>query len=115
MRWKFEKDGNAVQIDVQGLITLEESSLVKIAARNGVGLGYVMEADMREDIAAGQLVRVLAGWTPSLAPLSLSYPGRKNPPDAFSAFIQAARDFSKSRTCVTVAVHLKILPTLPRQ
>ncbi|MET0172981.1 MAG: LysR family transcriptional regulator [Agrobacterium vaccinii] len=93
-RWKFEKDGNAVQIDVQGSITLDEPSLVRIAAQNGVGLGYVMEADVREDIVAGRLVRVLEDWTPSLAPLALYYPGRKNPPAAFSAFIQAARNFA---------------------
>ncbi len=96
LRWKFEKDGNTIQIDVQGSITLDESSLVGIAARKGVGLGYVMEADVREDIAAGRLVRVLEDWTPSLAPLALYYPGRKNPPAAFSAFIQAARDFAKA-------------------
>lgn len=94
LRWRFEKDGNAVQIDVQGSITLDESSLVRIAAQNGVGLGYVMEADVRDDIAAGRLERVLEDWTPCLAPLALYYPGRKNPPAAFSAFIQAARDFA---------------------
>lgn len=77
-RRKFEKDGEAVQIDVQGSISLDESSLVKIAAQRGVGLGYVMEADVRENIAAGRLVRVLADWTQSLAPLALYYPGRKN-------------------------------------
>ena len=93
-RWRFEKDGNAMQIDVQGSITLDEPSLVRIAAQNGVGIGYVMEADVRDDIAAGRLVRVLEDWTPSLAPLALYYPGRQNPPAAFSAFIQAAREFS---------------------
>jgi len=93
-RWKFEKDGTALQIDVQGSITLDEPSLVTIAAQNGVGIGYVMEADVRDDIAAGRLVRVLEDWTPSLAPLALYYPGRKNPPAAFSAFIQAAREFA---------------------
>ena len=94
LRWRFEKDGNSVQIDVQGAVTLDESSLVRIAAQAGIGLGYVMEADVREDIAAGRLVRVLEDWTPPLAPLALYYPGRKNPPAAFSAFIQAAREFA---------------------
>lgn len=94
LRWKFEKEGNAVQIDVQGSITLDESSLVRIAAQDGIGLGYVMEADVRDDIAAGRLVRVLEDWTPSLAPLALYYSGRKNPPAAFTAFIKAARDFA---------------------
>lgn len=94
LRWRFEKDGSAVQIDVQGAITLDEPSLVRIAVQSGIGLGYVMEADVREDIAAGRLVRVLEDWTPPLSPLALYYPGRKNPPAAFSAFIQAAREFS---------------------
>jgi DNA-binding transcriptional LysR family regulator len=95
-RWRLEKEGNAFQIDVQGSMTLDEPSLVRIAAQNGVGLGYVMEADVREDIAAGSLVQVLGDWTPSLPPLALYYPGRKNPPAAFTAFIQAAREFASS-------------------
>jgi DNA-binding transcriptional LysR family regulator len=93
-RWRFEKEGSAVHIDVQGSITLDEPSLVRIAAQNGIGLGYVMGADVREDISEGRLVRVLEDWTPQLAPLSLYYPGRKNPPAAFSAFVQAAREFA---------------------
>ena len=95
-RWRFEKDGVPLQIDVQGSLTLDEPSLVRIAAQHGAGLGYVMEADVREDIAAGRLVQVLADWTPSLAPLALYYPGRKNPPAAFTAFIQAAREFASA-------------------
>jgi len=93
LRWRFEKDGIPVQIDVQGSITLDESSLVRIAAQNGFGLGYIMEADVRDDLVAGRLVRVLEDWTPPLAPLALYYPGRKNPPAAFSAFIQVALEF----------------------
>lgn len=95
-RWRFEKNGNSVQIDVQGSLTLDEPSLVRIAAQNGIGLGYVMEADVRDDIAAGRLVQVLEDWTPSLPPLALYYPGRKNPPAAFTAFIQAAREFASA-------------------
>jgi len=96
LRWRFEKDGSAVQIDVQGAITLDESSLVRIAAQSGIGLGYVMEADVREDITSGRLVSVLEDWTPQLPPLSLYYPGRMNPPAAFTAFVQAAREFATS-------------------
>ncbi|GLS87144.1 LysR family transcriptional regulator [Cypionkella aquatica] len=96
-RWRFEKDGVPVQIDVQGSLTLDEASLVRIAAQEGMGLGYVMEADVRDDIAAGRLVRVLADWTPRLAPLALYYPGRKNPPAAFKAFLTAARAFANAQ------------------
>lgn len=101
LKWKFEKEGNVIQIDVQGSITLDEPSLVRIAAQDGVGLGYVMEADVRDDIADGRLVRVLEDWTPVLAPLALYYPGRKNPPAAFTAFIQSARDFATAENRIS--------------
>ncbi|MEI5678562.1 LysR family transcriptional regulator [Mesorhizobium sp. CGMCC 1.15528] len=90
-RWPFEKDGHSVQIDVKGPITLDEASLTRIAALDGVGIGLVWEADVREDIASGSLVRLLQDWTPALSPLCLYYPGRRNPSAAFKAFIEMAR------------------------
>lgn len=93
-RWSFEKAGETLQIDVQGPITLDEASLSRIAALDGVGIGYFMEADVREDIAAGRLVRILEDWTPPLAPLCLYYPSRRNSSAALQAFIAAARDFA---------------------
>lgn len=71
--WRFEKGGDELQVDVQGPITLDEASLARIAVTNGIGVGYLMEADVREDIAAGRLVRILEDWTPPLAPLCLYY------------------------------------------
>lgn len=96
-RWRFEKDGEEVQIDVEGPITLDEASLARIAVLNGVGIGYFMEADVREDIAAGRLVRILEEWTPPLAPLCLYYSNRRNSSAALQAFIALARDFAAGR------------------
>lgn len=95
-RWHFEKDGNPVQIDVAGPITLDEASLSRIAVLDGIGVGFFMEADVRDDIAAGRLERVLQDWTPSTAPLCLYYPGRKNPSAAFRAFVDMARDLGRA-------------------
>lgn len=90
-RWHFEKDGNALQMDVDGPITLDESSLSRIAVLDGIGIGFFMEADVRDDIAAGRLERILEDWTPPATPLCLYYPGRKNQSAAFRAFIDMAR------------------------
>ncbi|MET3614343.1 DNA-binding transcriptional LysR family regulator [Rhizobium aquaticum] len=90
-RWHFEKEGKSVQIDVDGPITLDEATLARIAVLEGIGIGFFMEADVREDIAVGRLERVLQDWTPPTAPLCLYYPGRKNPPAAFRAFVEMAR------------------------
>ena len=95
-RWRFEKGGNPVQIDVIGPVTLDETSLALIAVQEGMGIGFFMEADVREDIAAGRLERVLEDWTPPMAPLCLYYPGRKNPSAAFRAFIEMARNLGRS-------------------
>lgn len=95
-RWQLEKNGEAVQIDVQGRITLDEASLSRIAVLAGIGIGFFMESDVLEDIAAGRLMRVLDDWTPPLAPLCLYYPSRRNSSAAFNAFIAAARAFAAS-------------------
>lgn len=96
-RWRFEKGGEELQLDVEGPITLDEASLARIAVINGVGIGYFMEADVREDIAAGRLIRILEDWTPPLAPLCLYYSNRRNSSAAFQAFIALARDFAAGR------------------
>ncbi len=95
-RWHFEMDGEPIQIDVEGPITLDESSLARIAVGEGIGIGFFMEADIRDDIADGRLERVLEDWTPPTEPLCIYYPGRKNPSAAFRAFIDMARDFGRA-------------------
>lgn len=90
-RWPFEKDGQSVQVDVEGSLTLDEASLARAAAVAGLGLTLAMESDVLEDIEAGRLVRVLEDWTPRLSPLSLYYPSRRNPTAAFKAFVDFAR------------------------
>ena len=94
-RWQFAKDGEAVQIDVAGPITLDETSLARIAVLEGVGIGYLMEANVQADIERGLLIRVLEDWTPPLSDLCLYYPGRRNPSAALKAFVALARDFGR--------------------
>ncbi|MFG1193184.1 LysR family transcriptional regulator [Xanthobacter flavus] len=96
-RWPFEKDGQSVHIDVEGALTLDEASLARTAALASAGLTLAMESDVRDDIEAGRLVPVLEDWTPTLPPLSLYYPSRRNPTAAFKAFITFARRHSEAR------------------
>jgi DNA-binding transcriptional LysR family regulator len=94
-RWHFEKRGETAQIDVRGPITLDEASLARAAVLESVGIGFFLEQDVRDDIAAGRLTRVLDDWTPPLADLCLYYPGRRNPSAALKAFVGLARELSK--------------------
>jgi len=83
-------------MDVPGPITLDEASLARIAVLDNLGVGYFMEPDVRADIASGHLVPVLEDWTPSLAPICIYYPGRKNSSAAFRAFVELARAYTAS-------------------
>ncbi|OYX66156.1 MAG: LysR family transcriptional regulator [Sphingomonadales bacterium 32-64-17] len=95
-RWQFEAEGQPVQVDVQGPITLDEASLARMAVLESVGIGYFMESDVRRDLDEGRLVRMLEDWTPPLSPLCLYYPSRRNPPAAFKVFVDLARELARS-------------------
>ena len=96
-RWRFEKEGEQLQVDVRGAITLDEGSLTRTAILKGTGIGYIFEQDILPDIEAGRVIRVLEDWTPPLAPLCLYYSNRRNSSAAFQAFIALARDFAAGR------------------
>jgi DNA-binding transcriptional LysR family regulator len=97
-RWRFEKDGEPLLIDVNGPMTLDEASLSRGTVLEGVALGYVMERDVREDIEAGRLISVLKEWMPPSDELCIYYPGRRNPSAAHRAFVELARELgSKGR------------------
>ena len=97
-RWRFEKDGEPLLIDVNGPMTLDEASLSRGTVLEGVALGYVMERDVREDLEAGRLISVLKEWMPPSDELCIYYPGRRNPSAAHRAFVELARELgSKGR------------------
>lgn len=96
-RWHFEKRGETVQIEVTGPITLDEASLARVAVLEGLGIGYFLEQDVRDDIEARRLIRVLDDWTPPIADLCLYYPGRRNPSAALKAFIALARELGRKK------------------
>ncbi|KIQ03456.1 LysR family transcriptional regulator [Agrobacterium tumefaciens] len=97
-RWRFEKDGEQVQIDVRGAISLDEASLTRTAVIEGAGLGYLFEQDVLPDIEAGRVIRVLEDWTPPYPGLCLYYPGRRNLSAGVRAFLELARELSRSTT-----------------
>lgn len=95
-RWRFEKGGEQLQIDVRGQITLDEASLTRTAVLDGAGLGYLFEQDILPEIDVGRVIRVLADWTPSYPGLCLYYPGRRNLSAGVRAFLELARELSRT-------------------
>lgn len=90
--WKFEKNGEIIQIDVQGPITLDEASLSRATVLENIGLGYFMEQDVRAEIESGQLISVLDDWMPCMSGLCLYYSGRRNQSAGLKAFLSLVRE-----------------------
>lgn len=89
--WHFERAGEVTRLDVNGQLTLDESSVVKAVVQEGVGLGFFMEQDVQAELEAGQFERVVDEWTPARDNLCLYYPNRRNPSAALKAFTALAR------------------------
>lgn len=92
LRWPFEKEGNQVQFDARGRLTLDDPAIARAAVLDGAGIGYFIEADVEADIASGRLVRILADWTPPRPGFSLYYSGRRNPSAGFTALLSLVRE-----------------------
>jgi len=92
--WEFERHGEAISIDVEGQLTLGQPDLMREAARAGLGLTYLTEFNIAEDLAAGTLERVLDEWTPPFDRLCLYYPGRRHVPAALRALIDLIREMN---------------------
>ncbi|WP_017906566.1 LysR family transcriptional regulator [Pseudomonas asplenii] len=91
-RWEFSRHGESLEVDVPGVLTLDEPSLVLEAARAGLGLAFISQWNAAADMAAGTLVPVLQDWTPPLDGLSLYYPGRRHVPAGLRALIELIRE-----------------------
>ena len=90
-RWAFEQAGEAMHVEVRGPITVDEAGVARRAALSGIGIGYLQECEVSEEIAAGRLVRLLEDWTPTLPGLCLYHPGRRNQSAGLRAFLAHAR------------------------
>lgn len=90
--WEFEKDGRELRVRVDGPLAFNGSRLALAAARSGAGLAYLFEDHVREDIAAGRLIRVLSDWCPPFSGYHLYYPSRRQLSPAFAILADALRN-----------------------
>lgn len=91
-RWEFEKDGEEIELAVQGPLILDEDHLIANAAIDGAGLAFVFEDYVRDGIADGKLIRVLEDWCPPFDGFFVYYPSRRQMRPSLRAFV----DFFKT-------------------
>ncbi|WP_244158320.1 LysR family transcriptional regulator [Salinicola socius] len=85
--WEFEKDGQQLVKRVTGPFIFSESDLAIEAARAGHGIAFVLEAEVVEHLARGDLVRLLADWCPPFDGYHLFYSDRRQVSSALRLII----------------------------
>lgn len=92
-RWNLERLDKSLNIDVEGPMTLGNTSLMVEAALGGIGIAWVPGYQSAAHIASGKLMHLLPDWSPSMPGLCFYYPANRHPPTALRLFTQAIKEW----------------------
>ncbi|MGK3130302.1 LysR family transcriptional regulator [Pantoea sp. C8B4] len=90
-RWEYARAGESSEIDVPGLITLDNNALMTSAAISGLGIAYVPSLYAEAALQSGQLVELLADWRVQSAGMALWFPPNQHQSMALRLFIDALK------------------------
>lgn len=91
--WRFEGVDGVVDVDVENVLTVNDTELLLLAARQGLGLAYLIEDLVKPSIERKELVRVLEPFCKVFPGFYLYYSERSHMAASVRAFI----DFMKVR------------------
>jgi DNA-binding transcriptional LysR family regulator len=89
--WTFEKAGKRLEVAVEGTLIVNDESLQRRAALDGVGLVSTLYDLVAEPVREGRLQVVLEDWMPRPSTFSLYYPSRRQVPAPLQAFLDFLR------------------------
>jgi len=89
--WRFEDQGQTVNIDVQGRLMFDEMRAVLDAAVQGRGIAFVLEQFAQQELKGGMLQHVLTPYWGLDDAFHLYYPHREHMPGKLRAFVEFMR------------------------
>ncbi len=89
--WEFEKDGQELNVRVNGQLTFSNSYAMMDAALSGMGIAFVPNSLADDHVAAGSLQLVLDDWSPNFDGYFLYYPTRRQNLPVFRLVVDALR------------------------
>lgn len=87
-KWEFEVGGRPVDYEIQGNLTISDTTFGLDAALEGVGLAYTYEQLAAPHVQAKRLKRVLTEFSPTFPGFYLYYPSRHDQPSKLKALIE---------------------------
>jgi len=89
--WRFRKGEREPHVRVDGPVTYNSLAMIRQAALDGFGLGYLTRDSVQRDLDEGRLISVLADWCPPLPAYHIYYPSRRQQLPAFALLVEALR------------------------
>lgn len=89
--WPFVKNGRELKVRPEGQLAFNTIALHLDTALAGLGLAYLPEDVVKDYLAEGRLVRVLADWSAQMSGYHMYYPSRRQQTPAFSLLVDALR------------------------
>ena len=96
--WEFEDAGRRFSVRVSGSLLLNDAESIRHAALDGIGLAYLFEDQVADDLATGRLVILLREWCPITVGYHIYYPDRRSVSTALRLLIVALREASTNQT-----------------
>jgi DNA-binding transcriptional LysR family regulator len=72
--WRFQSSDEEVSVEAGGTLILNDLRTVVDAVRRGLGIGWSLKRGVQEDLDSGELVQVLAEFTPPRPGFFLYFP-----------------------------------------
>jgi DNA-binding transcriptional LysR family regulator len=92
-KWRFVRDGEEFFVETAAAIVVNDTTLIADFARSGLGLAYMPDVEIEQDIASGRLERVLQSYVPVSTGLFLYFPARTQSQPKLRAFIDTIRSY----------------------
>ena len=89
--WEFEKGPREINVRVEGQLTVNDIAVIRRAALEGLGIAFIPEDYAQAHLDSGELIRVLADWTPPFPGYYRYYPSRRQQSPALALLVEALR------------------------
>jgi len=90
--WEFERGRKTWRVPVRGGVVVNDGLFCMAWAEQGLGLSYVFEPLVREQLRTGRLRRVLEPYAPSVPGFFLYYPSRAQRSAPLRLFVETLRE-----------------------
>jgi DNA-binding transcriptional LysR family regulator len=107
-KWRLQQGVNALEVEVDDPLVLNNLDLIAQSAASGLGLAMVFESYAEPFLRNGQLEVVLQDWSIAASRFFVYYPSRRHVPAALRAFIDFVRISHPGKTSQNM--HARVIP-----